>query len=84
MHGFGNGFYDCFYGIGRYGNGGPIMMIIGLLLIGAVIYLLFKNKEISGTGTPRETPLDLLQKRYVNGEISQEEYREKKEILSQK
>lgn len=40
-------------------------------------------------GRPRrmpgnDTPLEILQRRYVNGEISREEYEEKKAVLEKK
>ncbi len=59
------------------------MMIIGLLLIAAVIYLLFK-KESGLRKRDDESPLAILQKRYVNGEIDEQEYLQKKETLRQR
>jgi len=71
---FCNGFWDY----GRFHYGGIAMMILGLLLIGAVVYFIWKGK---GTVSSEESPLDLLQKRFVNGEISEDEYLMKRDIL---
>ena len=67
------------FGKHPYG-GGLIMMGLGLILLLVAAYFLFK-KGGSLTGETKESPLDLLKKRYVNGEISREEYQEKKDIL---
>ena len=69
---------DGFFGHSYYG--GYITMAIGLVLILVIGYLLIK-KRIPGSAEGIETPLDVLMKRYVNGEISKEEFLEKKEIL---
>ena len=76
-HHFGYGFSI----FGGYPFGGYIMMGIGLILIIALIYVLFRKKGQSFGNGKVESPLELLQKRYVNGEISREEYQEKKETL---
>ncbi len=57
------------------------MFILGIVLIGVIVYLAVRKGGIGGTGQDSESPLDLLQKRYVNGDISKEEYLEKKDIL---
>jgi uncharacterized membrane protein len=36
-----------------------------------------------GDNSPGESPLGILNKRYANGDIDQEEYEEKKKILNQ-
>ncbi len=69
---------------GRFNYGGLIMMIIGVVILAVIIYLAVKKGNLStGSGTA-ESPLDALQKRYVNGEINKEEYLEKKIILEGK
>ena len=69
---------DGFFQYGRFNYGGVIMMILGVLLIAAIIYFIWKGTSRDGRN---ESPLDLLKKRFVNGEISEEEYRAKKETL---
>jgi len=69
-----------FSSIGRYNSGGIIMMGIGLILILVIAYFIFRKGTFSGTNSI-ESPLDLLQKRYVNGEINEDEYLKKKETL---
>jgi putative membrane protein len=58
--------------------GGIAMMVLGLVLIGAVVYFVWKGKGPAASG---ESPLDLLQKRFVNGEIGEDEYLMKRDIL---
>ncbi len=65
-----------FPGYGGFNFGGMIMMILGILLAAAVIYFIWK-----GNSSKAESPLDVLQKRFVNGEINEEEYKAKKETL---
>jgi len=57
-----------------------------LIIILALVYLAVRRGNLlppSGSQTS-ETPMETLQKRYVNGEISKEEFIEKQEILKQK
>ena len=82
MHSYWYNMRDGLCGLARTGGwGGGIMMLIGLLLLAAIIYLLFRRKDSSGGNGREDSPLELLQKRYVNGEISKEEYEEKKRVL---
>lgn len=80
-NGFGQ-FCNGFFSAGRFPYGGSIMMILGFILILVVLYLVFRK---TGGGvslnSESESPLEVLQKRYINGEIDKEEYLEKKEIL---
>jgi putative membrane protein len=60
----------------RWGWGGMFMGLFFLLFIGLIIYLMVKS---IGTTKPEaiskeETSLEILKKRYVKGEINQEEY----------
>jgi len=57
-------------------------MIIGLILLLVVLYLVFRKSGVSTSfNSESESPLEVLQKRYINGEIDKEEYLEKKDIL---
>jgi putative membrane protein len=63
-------------------GGGWFMWIFLLIIIGVVVYMLMnanatKRKDLEDS----ETPLDILKRRYANGDITQEEYEEKKRNL---
>ncbi|NLI54161.1 MAG: hypothetical protein GX417_07515 [Clostridiales bacterium] len=60
------------------------MMIIWLLLIGVVLYvLLSKPANRAGGGTKTvEDPVELLKKRFVNGEITEEEYKKMLKLVN--
>jgi putative membrane protein len=65
-----------------------LMMIGGLIIFAVLIYLLFKglsSSESRGTTTlppSGETPLEIAQRRYASGEITQEEFeRIKKDLI---
>jgi uncharacterized membrane protein len=59
------------------------MMFFGLLLIGVVVYLLVaKPGKLHGEWMKSgETPEDVLSKRFVNGEITEEEYKKMQKII---
>jgi putative membrane protein len=85
MHGNYGQIHDGFLGLSHFGYGGIIMMGIGLVLILALVYLTLRKGGVTRSySNENESPLDMLQKRYVNGDISQDEYLEKKEVLKQK
>jgi putative membrane protein len=81
----------CFYGdlpgghgwpMMNYWHGGGIMWILILILIGVVIYFVVQSSRSKGTGgSPPETPLDILKKRYARGEITKEEFDKMKQDL---
>ena len=55
-----------------------ILAIIGVVWM---INRAQQNRTESPSPSPRETPLETLQRRYAEGEISTEEYEERKERL---
>ncbi len=58
-----------------YSCGGGSMWLIVLVLVGAVIYFMLKSpKSKDSNNSLIETPLDVLKKRYANGEINKEEF----------
>ncbi|MFA4935612.1 MAG: SHOCT domain-containing protein [Candidatus Methanoperedens sp.] len=63
------------YGGGIFGWVFTILILIGLVLL--IKYLW----EGGGTRREEESALELLKKRYVRGEISKEEFEEKKKDL---
>ena len=59
------------------------MMIFWFLLIGVVVYLLVakSGKRIIDRPKTSEYPEDLLIKRFVNGEITEEEYKKMLKVI---
>ncbi len=56
-----------------------LIPLVVLLVIALSIYMLNKNNNDNKTN--KESALDILDKRYANGEIDEEEYLKKKKIL---
>ena len=72
---WGNG---CWQGWGSgMGIGGMLMMLVFWALVIAGVVMLFrwigKSKRTAYSGH-RETPLDILKKRYAQGEVSKDEF----------
>lgn len=74
----------------RYGynmmGGWHGMMIIPIILIAVVIFVVYKqglNNKFKDIGT-RDNALDILNERFARGEINEEEYNNKKNILKHK
>lgn len=62
--------------------GGMFMMILVMLLGLAVVYFLLKKQgESRSVEMSRETPLEILKRRYAKGEISREQFEEMKKDL---
>jgi putative membrane protein len=57
------------------------MGIAGLVILGVLIYLLFKVGTGGFGSAPHETPLDVLKKRYARSEITKEQFDEMKKDL---
>ena len=59
------------------------MMFIWFILIGVVVYLLVAKpgKPLGEWVKSGETPEDVLTKRFVNGEITEEEYKKMQKII---
>jgi putative membrane protein len=75
------GGWDHMMGFGGYG--GIFMWLIIIIVVAVILYLVL-NRNLSpgspGAGT-RESPLDVLKRRYAEGEITKEEFdRMKREI----
>lgn len=66
--------------MGYGGHGGMFMWLIVIVVIAVVVYLVY-NRNIGAGGSLgglRESPLDILKKRYAKGEISREEFEQLK------
>jgi putative membrane protein len=74
------------FGYGGYGGfgGGPFMMIIPLLIIGLIVYAMYKLLNHSRDNSPRNNgeAINILMERYASGEITEEEYLSKKKLLT--
>ncbi|MDQ6902687.1 MAG: SHOCT domain-containing protein [Bacteroidota bacterium] len=46
-----------------------------------LFWIFFTPYDVPGQKSKKESPLDIINKRYNKGEINQEEYREMKKIL---
>lgn len=65
-----------------FGYGGALMWIIFLILIGVVVYFIVQStKSKTPESSSRETPMDILKKRYASGEITKEEFDQAKRDL---
>ncbi len=80
------------YGGWMHGGWGWWGMGLGLLfwiVLAAVLVLIIRAAIRPGAGpgagpaAPHETPLDILQKRYARGDISREEYEQKRRDLAE-
>lgn len=77
---------NCGFGFGNsmfFGSG--IFMFIFWMLIAISIVSIFRNISLGKVGSFRgkknENSIEILKKRYVNGEITKEEYQEIKQKL---
>ncbi|MBC9795783.1 SHOCT domain-containing protein [Sinomicrobium weinanense] len=52
-----------------------------ILIVGAA-WLIYLKSTGNNTGGSKDSPLEILKKRYAKGEISKEEYEETKKTLS--
>ena len=68
----------------NYGFGGILMWVIFLALAIFIAYIFVSQSRKSGHGgqPPKETPLDILKKRYAKGEITKEEFESMKKNLN--
>jgi len=80
MMGFGygyNGFGRCSFIGGGFG-----MMFIALILIGIVVYTIFRQKNTSVKNeSGSDNALEILNERFARGEINEEEYKQRKTLL---
>ena len=60
------------------------MMIIPVILIGVVVYVIHNQSQNSNAKDirVRDNSLDILNERFARGEIDEEEYYNKKNVLS--
>lgn len=63
-----------------YGFGSIAMWVIVIALVAVIIYLAIQKEKALKT-EERETPLDILKKRYAKGEITKKEFDSMKKDL---
>ena len=72
----------CGPGSGWWPLQGPLfMMVIGLFVVYGLCRLFSARKEEVRVGSSADSAMDILRQRYVNGEISEEDYQQRKNIL---
>ncbi len=75
------------WGYGGWGSwmgwGGPVLMVAvwALIITGGVFLIRFLVRQAQGRGH-EDSALDILKRRYAQGEISKEEYEEKRGDLT--
>ena len=80
---FGRGHGGAFEGM-AYGHGGfgPMCMIIFVIIAALLIYFVLKKKN--NTNNVDYDILEILKRKYVEGEITEEEYMQKRNVLTNK
>lgn len=72
-------------GYGMMGGGWFGYMLIPLIIIGVIIYAVFKlsnnNKNGRYASQQHDSSLDILNERFAKGDITEEEYNRKKDML---
>ena len=61
---------------------GPLFWLV--LIVGIVFLLRARSGGSPWTGGGRETGIDVLERRFAEGELSLEEYRERRSVLEEK
>ncbi len=69
-----------------FGFGGSFMWILIIILIVVIIYVIARNSGLNILNTKnnqkhKEDAMEILKRRLAKGEISEEEFEEKKKIL---
>jgi putative membrane protein len=59
---------------------GPLFWLL-LLIVGIVFLVRTRSGPAPSTGGARETAIDVLERRFAEGELSPEEYRERRSVL---
>jgi putative membrane protein len=60
---------------------GPLLWI--LLIVGIVLLVRSRSERSPWTGGGRETAIDVLDRRFAEGELSLEQYRERRSVLEE-
>jgi putative membrane protein len=76
--------------MGRYGFGGGILtlliwvvIIVGAVLLGiGISRLVRRDRLMTGPAEPAETPVEILKRRYAQGQINREDFQRMREELT--
>jgi putative membrane protein len=66
-----------------FGGGWILFPLFWVLLIVGIVFLV-RGRDAPWTGGGRETAIDVLERRFAEGEMSLEEYRERRAVLEEK
>jgi putative membrane protein len=71
------------HGINGMGWGMGCFWIIGIIIIVAIVWIMVKvmNNNTSSKNFPGKSALDILKERYAKGEISKDEFEERRRDL---
>lgn len=58
-----------------------LMMLIGTALVMGIVLLLYRGSQPGGSTSRAENPLEILAQRFAKGEIGEEEYRRRRDVL---
>ena len=78
---------SMWWGMHNYGGGGWFLLLIGLVIIGLIVWVIVASSRGShgmgmGMGQPRgQAPLDIAKERYAKGEITKEQFEDIKKGL---
>jgi putative membrane protein len=74
------GMVETILAVGGWHGGGPWFLLFPLLWIGLLVgaWFLFRRRDDRGSGASAE---EILGERYARGEITAEEYRQRREVL---
>ncbi len=73
-----------FNGMGGGGFMWPILIVVIAVIIWVAFTVINQTKDRNQSLTLNETPLDILKKRFANGELTNEQFEEMKEKLNAK
>lgn len=66
-----------------FGFGHGFMWLIWIVIIVAIVFLIRAGGGSIGASADRETAMEILNKRLARGEISEEEFKQKKKLMEE-
>jgi putative membrane protein len=73
---------DGGYCCGAMGGWGWLGMVaVSLIMLGLIVWVAWAVQRPSSHSTPKPTALEILAARYASGEISEEEYDQRRSVL---
>lgn len=65
----------------NYGFGGVVMWLLILAVVAFIVYMLVLGRNKAAGPADRETPLDVLKRRYAAGEITKDQYEQMRQDI---